>query len=257
MEAPAMNAKQPIWREVQRRQGSTMTSPDRPGPGREDELVPVPGGESDAGLPAELRGGETRLLVERAKAGEVEALNELFTRYHGFVLDTARRRLGRRLREKEEADDLAQTTFREATRDFGQYEYRGESSLLAWLVQILQNKIRDKAEYYSATKRDVSRERASVNRTPDAEDLQRYDPPSGDLPITQSLAREEEFAILREALQKISATHRKAITLVFFQGLSLRAAGEQLGGRSEDAVRMLLRRAEARLHRLLRTRIAR
>ena len=233
--------------------------PDRPDDLPESELSPSPRAdkESDAGLPPELRCAETRALVEAAKKGEVEALNELFTRYHGFVLDTARRRLGPKLRRKEEADDLTQTTFREATRDFGQYEYRGESSLLAWLVQILQNKIRDKAEYYSATKRDVSRERTVEDQLSDAEDVHRYDPPSADLSVTQSVARDEEFKILRDTLEELSPDHRKAITLVFFQGLSLREAGKQMDGRTEDAVRMLLRRAEGRLHGLIRTRLAR
>ena len=64
-----------------------------------------------------------------------------------------------------------------------------------------------------------------------------------------------EFAILREALSDLSADHRRAITLVFFQGLTLRQAGERMGGRSEDAVRMLLRRAEGRLRELTKRRL--
>lgn len=198
---------------------------------------------------------ETSALVDRAQAGDADALNELFERYHGTMVDLARRRLGPRLRQKEEADDLAQTTFREATRDFGRYEYRGEGSLLRWLVQILRNKIRDKAEYYSAGKRDISRERRP-DAAPGDEDRPRYDPPSEELSVTRQVQRSEEFAILREALNGLSPDHRKAITLVFFQGLTLRQAGEQMDGRSEDAVRMLLRRAEARVREATRARLA-
>ncbi|MEW6072850.1 MAG: sigma-70 family RNA polymerase sigma factor [Planctomycetota bacterium] len=211
-----------------------------------DEAFPRPGE-----IPEELRTKEVRALVERAKKGEVDALNELFSRYYATMLDLARRRLGPKLRAKEEADDLAQTTFREAVRDFSQYEYRGEDSLLRWLVRILQNKIRDRAEFYGAGKRDATRERLSEDR-PGAggEDLPAPDPPSDDLSVTRQVVREEEFAILRQALEELSADHRLAITLVFFQGLTLRKAGERMGGRSEDAVRMLLRRAEARLREL-------
>ena len=124
-----------------------------------------------------------------------------------------------------------------------------------WLVQILQNKIRDKAEYYGATKRDVTRERPGEERLGDSGDLKRIDPASPDLTVTQTLAREEEFKILREALAELSPDHRTAITLVFFQGLSLREAGELMDGRTEDAVRMLLRRAESRLLELTRARL--
>lgn len=195
--------------------------------------------------PHELEGGDVADLVGRAKEGEVDALNELFSRYHGQLVDVARRRLGARLRTKIEPDDLAQTTFREATRDFGQYSYQGEDSLLRWLIQILNNKIRDKAEFFSAGKRDVSRERGMEVGTGD--ERRSIDLPAEDLSVTRAVSRDEEFDILRRGLEKLSDDHRTAITLVFFQGLTLREAGERMGGRTEDATRMLLRRAEARL----------
>jgi len=226
---------------------------DRPDPDDRAEIRPVPRAEPERGDDALLPPGEeTAQLVEKAQGGDPEALNELFARYYGRMVDLARRRLGPRLRTKEEADDLAQTTFREATRDFARYEYRGPGSLLRWLLQILQNKIRDKAEYYAAGKRDVSRERSAD----DGDDAGRYERPSTDLSATSLLRRKEELSFLREALFDLSPEHRQAITLVFFQGLPLREAGRRMDGRSEDAVRMLLRRAEARLRELLERRLA-
>ncbi len=227
-----------------------------------DEVRPSPRGEGprSTGFSLDLgplESAETLAQIERAKDGDAEALNELFARHHGLMVELARRKIGPRLRQKEDADDLAQTTFREAARDFRQYQYRGDGSFLRWLVQILQNKIRDKAEYYGATKRDSSRERSADERIGDSGDLKRYDPPSKELSVTQVLAREEEFKILRAALDELSPDHRTAITLVFFEGLSLRDAGERMEGRSEDAVRMLLRRAESRLLELTRIRLAR
>jgi RNA polymerase sigma factor (sigma-70 family) len=201
-------------------------------------------------------GGEisdaTRELVERAQAGEVEALDELFTRYYDLMVEQARRRLGGKLRSKEEPDDLAQTTFREAHRDFGSYTYRGEGSLLRWLIQILQNKIRDRAEFYSARKRDVDRERSMELGSPGSGDeVFRLDPEAGDLTVTRQVRRKEEEELIQDALGRLSEDHREAITRVFFGGQTLRQAGESMGGRSEDAVRMLLRRAEARLRDIL------
>ena len=95
---------------------------------------------------------EIKDLVDRAHEGDADALNDLFARYHQTMVEVARRKLGPRLRLKEDPVDLAQTTFREATRDFGRYEYRGQGSLLRWLVQILQNKIRDKKQMDTAFK---------------------------------------------------------------------------------------------------------
>ena len=200
---------------------------------------------------------EVKDLVELAQAGDAAALNELFARHYQTMLTVARMRLGARLRSKEEPDDLAQTTFREATRDFASYTYRGEGSLLRWLVQILQNKIRDKAEFYSAGKRDLAKERSIDAAVPGAEDSSGgfFEPPSEDLTVTMQVQRTEDYDLLRQGLAELSEDHRKAITLVFFQGKSLREAGQLMEGRSEDAVRMLLRRAERRLGELLRHRM--
>lgn len=201
---------------------------------------------------------EIRELVVRAKAGDADALNDLFARHNSLLLDVARRRIGARLRLKEDPDDLAQTTFREATRDFANYEYRGPDSLVRWLMQILQNKIRDKAEFYSANKRDQTRERAlSGPATSGAEPAPAMDPQSPDLSVTMQVQREEAFGHLRNALRELSQEHREAITLVFFEGLSLREAGEKMAGRSEDAVRMMLRRAEDKLGEMLKGSIGR
>jgi len=212
-----------------------------------------PAATGDFALPSGFLTDETGQLVARAKSGDAAALNDLFTRYHQLMVELARRKIGPRLRQKEDPDDLAQTTFREATRDFANYEYRGEGSLVRWLVQILQNKIRDKAEYYAAGKRDVGRERGlEVAPDNDPDTLQSVEPPSRDLSVTMQVSRGENLKFLREALEELSPEHRQAITLVFFEGKQLREAGEAMGGKSEDAVRMMLRRAEGRLAEILR-----
>ena len=221
------------------------------------EHKPAPDDDARFELPEGFANDDTAALVRRAQEGDAAALNDLFARYHALMVEVARKRLGPRLRMKEDPDDLAQTTFREATRDFAQYEYRGEHSLLKWLVHILQNKIRDKAEYYSASKRSAAREIA-LDPTSKGED--RPAPgldslASRDLSVTRAVVRDERFEHLRRGLDQLSDEHRAAITLVFFQGLSLREAGERLGGRSEDALRMLLRRAESRLGQILKTSI--
>src|SRR5260221_985385 len=162
-----------------------------PGDGVEPATVALP---VDFELPNGFESDETGSLVSRAKAGEAEALNELFARYHRLMVEIARRKLGSRLRLKEEPDDLAQTTFREATRDFRNYRDRGEGSLVRWLAQILQNKIRDRAEFYGATKRDLSRERAMEAA------------PSGDLEAMPTI-RSEERRVGKECRSRWSPYH--------------------------------------------------
>ncbi len=209
-------------------------------------------------LPPGFETSDTAELVRRAQSGDVDALNDLFARYHTQMVEIARRRIGPKLRRKEDPDDLAQTTFREATRDFKKYEYRGEGSLVRWLVHILQNKIRDKAEFYAAGKRNTSLEMAldaPIDRR--NSDSRGMEPEATDLSVTRQVQRDERFEILRKALVELSPEYREAITLVFFQGLPLREAGQRMGGRSEDALRMLLRRAEAKLGEILKTPLGR
>ena len=221
----------------------------KPGESSEPRTVDLP---VHFRLPSGFEDDETGQLVARAKGGDPGALNDLFARYHRLMVEIARRKLGSRLRLKEEPDDLAQTTFREATRDFGNYRYRGEGSLVRWLVQILQNKIRDRAEFYGATKRDFARERAmEAAPTGDFEVLPTLEPESKDLSVTMQVQRDENYEHLRRALAELTPEHRQAIALVFFQGLQLREAGEAMGGKSEDAVRMMLKRAEGKLGEIL------
>lgn len=227
-----------------------------PGPAEETPEAPQNRRRDDRGEPFSLPEGfesdESADLIARAKQGDAAALNELFARYHAIMVEVARRRIGPRLRLKEDPVDLAQTTFREATRDFARYEYRGPGSLLKWLIQILQNKIRDKAEFYAAGKRDSSLE-VTFEPAPGQETTRGApEPSSKDLSVTRVVQRDERFEYLRDALEQLSPEHRQAITLVFFEGLSLREAGERMGGRTEDALRMLLRRAEGRLGEILK-----
>jgi DNA-directed RNA polymerase specialized sigma24 family protein len=67
------------------------------------------------------------------------------------------------------------------------------------------------------------------------------------------VSRGENLSVLRTAIEELSPEHRQAITLVFFEGKQLREAGEIMGGRTEDAVRMMRRRAEQRLAEILKT----
>lgn len=207
-------------------------------------------------LPDGFADDATAELVRRAKDGDAEALNQLFARYNAMMVEVARRRLGPNLRLREDADDLAQTTFREAQRDFKKYEYRGEQALVRWLVQILQNKIRDRAEYWGASKRNPGRV-VSLDANSGDDDRPRLDPSSHDLSVTTQVQRKESFSYLRKGLEQLNPEYRQAITLVFFEGKTLREAGEIMGGRTEDALRMMLRRAEAKLREILRTSVGR
>ena len=52
---------------------------------------------------------------------------------------------------------------------------------MRWLSRILQNKIRDKAEFYSASKRDISRELSMEGDDNDKEDRPAFQAAAQDL----------------------------------------------------------------------------
>ena len=75
-------------------------------------------------------------LVDRARRGDTEAMNELVRRHHATVYRTA---LGI-LRDEDRAQDAAQETFLKAMR--GLAKFRGDAAFKTWLVSIAVNEAR-------------------------------------------------------------------------------------------------------------------
>ncbi|HTR19412.1 MAG TPA: sigma-70 family RNA polymerase sigma factor [Gemmatimonadales bacterium] len=74
------------------------------------------------------------LLVARAKAGDLEALEGLYRAFETPVYNLARRML----RHPEDAEDVLQETFLEVVKSIRQY--RGDGHLWGWIRQIAASK---------------------------------------------------------------------------------------------------------------------
>lgn len=74
------------------------------------------------------------VLVARAKAGDLEALEGLYRAFETPVYNLARRML----RHPEDAEDVLQETFLEVVRSISQY--RGDGHLWGWIRQIAASK---------------------------------------------------------------------------------------------------------------------
>src|SRR3989339_1187333 len=97
-------------------------------------------------------------LVNKAKAGEDAALNLLLDRYMERVLRIVRMRLGCKLRGKTESMDIVQEVMIRAIKGFKDFEPKDEASFLHWISKLVQNEIRDLADYHNAGKRDFNQE---------------------------------------------------------------------------------------------------
>ena len=183
----------------------------------------------------------TLVLVRRAQEGDREARDALFWRYLKTAVKAAERALGPSLRRREDPEDLALSGIREAVRDFSRFDYRGEDSFRLWICRIVENKARDRAEYWNAGKREASRERPIDGLR---ESRSEIGIPSRDASVTQYVVVGEREELMRRAIESLSRRYREVIRYAHYEGISHKEIAARMRLPSEDAARMLLRRAE-------------
>ena len=168
---------------------------------------------------------ETRILVERARAGSADALDALYARCAGKLLPLIRLRMGRSLRTELESRDILQASLMKSFERIGQFEGSVTGSLMAWLARIAENEIRDRADYQGRQRRDAAR------RVPleEAEAL----PVAVRSALTQAILSEESER-LELALDQLTDSHREIILLRQFEELTFPEIAARLG-KSEDA----------------------
>jgi RNA polymerase sigma-70 factor (ECF subfamily) len=171
----------------------------------------------------------SKLLWERARAGDRSAYDQLFALHRERALLFVRARLGPGLRAHLDSMDVLQDAYLAAHRDFGKFEHTDDGAFLRWLCRIIENRLRDGKDYFGARKRQ-------------AVELPR---PTPDGPGTEA-GRAEHRRKVAEALDQLDEDHRKVLLLRYFEGLSAEEAGEALG-RSAGAIRSLTARALAEL----------
>ena len=193
---------------------------------------------------------QTLTLIRRARGGDDEARDRLFRRYSGYALEVARGSLGTHLRRKVDPEDLAQSALVEVWRDFRRFDYRGLGSLDRYVRKVVENKIRDKAAFWSAQRRDAALERPLVSGGV-AETTREMGIASNDLSTTQVVSREETRDRVRRALKSLPESQGKALELFLLEGLSLKEVADRLGLPGPDAARMRVQRARKALGNLL------
>ena len=105
-----------------------------------------------------MKGPASADLVERAKAGSADAINELYERCAGRLLAYIRLRMGRELRARLESRDILQATLLKSVEHLADFEGQHSGSLMAWLAKIAEHEIRDRADYQQRQRRDAARE---------------------------------------------------------------------------------------------------
>jgi len=186
-------------------------------------------------------------LFRNAREGNQDALARLLKTGGETARRVARKRLGPALRSKVDSIDISQSVFADLMNRMDTFEFRGEQAWRGYLRQLVENKIRAKADYFGAARRDMRRERAIGTPRGD------YDAPgilelsSGGPSPTEILLREEQIDNVEEALALLPEAERDVLIFRVFEGLSHREIADRMGRPTENSVHKLYGRALARL----------
>jgi RNA polymerase sigma-70 factor, ECF subfamily len=200
---------------------------------------------------------EDALLVDALRRGDEAAFVELVGRYGALMLRVARLYVPTR----SVAEEVVQETWLGVLRGIDRFE--GRSSFKTWLLRILTNIAKTRAEregrsvpFSALAQAELETSEASVD--PDrffpqgerwanywASSPRRFD----DLPESQLLSA-ETFAVAREAIDGLPDAQRTVITMRDIAGFASEDVCDVLG-LSEGNQRVLLHRARSRVRRAL------
>jgi RNA polymerase sigma-70 factor (ECF subfamily) len=171
-------------------------------------------------------------LIERARAGDQEALDRLFARHLKPLQRWASGRLPKWARDLTDTDDLVQHALLHTFRSIQDFQPRHVGALQAYLRQAVLNRIRD----------EVRRR----GRRPDSTDLDDLQLASGESPLEEAIGREAVERYER-ALHRLQPEEREAIIAKVEMGYSYEELAEALGRPTPEAARKAAQRALLRL----------
>jgi RNA polymerase sigma factor (sigma-70 family) len=171
-------------------------------------------------------------LLMRARQGDSDALDQLFTRQIPLLRRWASGRLPRWARDIADTPDLVQETALQTFKLLGTFEPRGAGALQAYLRQALVNRIRNEL-------RRASSRPAPAELNSDVAD-------EGTSPFEAALAQ-QTVEHYEACLARLTPEEREAIVTRVEFGLTYAEVAEVLGKSSADAARMTVVRALMKL----------
>lgn len=172
----------------------------------------------------------TQALVDRARAGDRAAFEELFGEHRSRLEALVRHRLGTGLRRRLDVEDVLQETLLRALGSVQRFRWQNEDSFFLWMSGIAVNVLRE------AVGEEKRRPMVPLE----------FEIPGEDISPSHAERREERFDRLARALDSLSPEHRKVILLARLDRLPVKEIARQMG-HSPAAVSQLLMRALQKL----------
>lgn len=191
---------------------------------------------------------QTATLLSRLHEGDQQALHTLLQRDLPWIEELVRRRLGPKLRAREETVDLVQDAMVAILRDGPRFVVRDQGGFRALVARLVENQIRDRHRWHQRDRRSPDRESSRPAADDSVIALDAHHP-SPDSP-SEHAARREEEDLIRLALDLLDPDDRQAIVLREFDDLPFAEVGARLGV-AENAARMRFQRALPRLARVV------
>ena len=195
-----------------------------------DPADPPPGRQADVAGPGESE--STSRLIDRARSGDQDAVERLFTRHVKPLQRWASGRLPQWARGIADTDDLVQETLLQTFKRLEAFEPRGVGALRAYLRQAILNRIRD--------------ELRRKGREPEATDLDALELDPAQSPLEHAIGQ-ETLERYERALARLTTADREAIIARVELGYSYEELADVLGKPTPDAARKAAQRALVRL----------
>src|SRR5271165_1281350 len=186
----------------------------------------------------------TTRLLERARAGDKEALNELIARHRARLRRMVELRIDRRLQARIDASDVLQEAYVDVVTRLDEYLREPSYPLFLWLRLIVGERLLKLHRHHLGTQmRDAGLE-VSLYRGafPEASSaalaaqlLGKHTSP------TQAAVRAERMIRLQEALNTLDAMDREVLSLRHFEELSRAETAAVLGIEESAAAKRYIR----------------
>ena len=171
-------------------------------------------------------------LLQRARHGDRDALEQVFARHIPALQRWASGRLPRWARDISDTPDLVQETVLQTFKRIEDFEPRGEGALQAYLRQALINRIRT--------------EFRRTGRRPGVKELDSQEEAPGTSPLEAAIGQ-ETVEHYETALSRLKPAERAAIISRVEFGLTYQEIADECGKASMDAARKAVVRALVRL----------